>query len=413
MRVIACSSPYGRAGIGQHFAHLVEEARSQGTLDRYYTPRIKSGDEKGHHLDTTWWEEWALQYTPIRFSPGWRSHMANEWFDARLARYLSRPLDRLTGFVGTSLRSFRRADDLGVEERELVAANCHVRKLRRQHEKARRRHGIADSWLNDAQLRKTLMEYDTADTILVHSDYTRGSFLEAGVPESKLKRTYLHAHPRFHPPERRPDDSTFRMVYVGRVQATKGFPILLDAFSRLSTDDKHLTIVGSWSTRRMRRYVEPWLEDDRIELDPGDPLPALQAADAFVHPTYQDGFGYAPMEALACGVPVIVTEDTGMKEYVREGENGFVVPTGRVDPVVDRLEELRQHPLGARESLLPRAYYDERPSEPLVTYWPSDMKAPAVERRPDGREGDQEAQSGLTDLRADESVSRSVEPDPS
>ena len=51
------------------------------------------------------------------------------------------------------------------------------------------------------------------------------------------------------------------------------------------------------------------------------------------------------MEALACGVPVVVTEDTGMKEYVEEGVNGYVVPTGHVDALVERLEHLRRHPL--------------------------------------------------------------------
>jgi glycosyltransferase involved in cell wall biosynthesis len=85
--------------------------------------------------------------------------------------------------------------------------------------------------------------------------------------------------------------------------------------------------------------------DPRISMAAGDPLPILQRADVFVHPSFEDGFGYAPMEALACTVPVIVTEDTGMKEYVREGVNGFVVPTGQWEPIVQRLEFLARNPL--------------------------------------------------------------------
>jgi glycosyltransferase involved in cell wall biosynthesis len=59
------------------------------------------------------------------------------------------------------------------------------------------------------------------------------------------------------------------------------------------------------------------------------------------------------MEALACGVPVVVTEDTGMKEYVRDGVNGFVVPTGSVDAIVAALENLIRSPLARSASLIP------------------------------------------------------------
>jgi hypothetical protein len=43
MRVIACNSSYGKGGIGQHFAQLVEESRARGRLGRYYAPGLKTG----------------------------------------------------------------------------------------------------------------------------------------------------------------------------------------------------------------------------------------------------------------------------------------------------------------------------------------------------------------------------------
>jgi len=64
-----------------------------------------------------------------------------------------------------------------------------------------------------------------------------------------------------------------------------------------------------------------------------------------VHPSFEDGLGLAPLEALACGVPVIVTEDTGMKEYVADGVNGYVLPTGNVEALVDQLRAIRLRPL--------------------------------------------------------------------
>jgi glycosyltransferase involved in cell wall biosynthesis len=143
-------------------------------------------------------------------------------------------------------------------------------------------------------------------------------------------------------------------VYVGRLDATKGIPLLLEAFAELPVSPKALTLVGGWSSRAMRRYMENWLARDLdITVAPGDPLPALQLADVFVHPTYEDGFGYAPMEALACGVPVIATEDTGMKEYIEPGTNGFVVQTGSGEGILERLKQIAATPLARDQSLLP------------------------------------------------------------
>lgn len=355
MRVLSCNSPYGQGGIGQHFAQLVEETRRAGRLQQYYANGIKHDDERGQEVSVRTFG--LLRYTPLRFSPAWKSYLINELYDRKIASLLEKPAARFMGFTGKSLRSFEQAHELGFETLELVAPNSHVENVYRLHEMARHQTGISDSWLNRMQIRKTLREYERADVIYVHSDYTADSLVEGGIPPEKLRRTHLAVDARFQPPERRPDDDVFRIAYVGRVDATKGIPLLLDAFAELPVSDAELHIVGGWSTRSMRKYMEARLaEDTRIRVAPGDPLPVLQQADVFVHPTYEDGFGYAPMEALACGVPVIVTEDTGMKEYVREGENGMIIQTGNIKAIVNALLHVHESPLAKNYPLLPEFY---------------------------------------------------------
>lgn len=359
-RTLASNSAYGHGGIGQHFAQLVEEARDTGTLGTYYCPVPKENDPSGVSLPIPSWHDWLTRYTPLRFDPGWKSHILNDLYDRRVTSALKAPVDTFTGFVGKSLHTFRTAEDLGAQRLELIAANAHVATIRDRHDVAREQTGISDSWLNSAQQRKTLREYDAADVIYVHSEYARQSFIEAGLPAAKLRRTYLAVDPRFRPPAIRHDDGIFRLVYVGRVDATKGIPLLLDLFSRLPMKAE-LTIVGSWGTRQMRRYVTTRIQGDaRIHVAPGDPLPALQAADVFVHPTFEDGFGYAPMESLACGTPVLVTADTGMQEYVTEGKNGFIVPTGDLDAMLARIVQIHRAPLAQTRPLLPATYYAEQ-----------------------------------------------------
>jgi glycosyltransferase involved in cell wall biosynthesis len=89
----------------------------------------------------------------------------------------------------------------------------------------------------------------------------------------------------------------------------------------------------------MRRFVQQACATDRrIVAGPGDPLPHLRKASVCVHPAFEDGFAYAPAEALVGGVPVIVSEDTGMKELVDSPRAGLIVPTGDLDALAAAIE---------------------------------------------------------------------------
>lgn len=340
MRILSCQSPYGQGGVGQHFAQLVRETKQRHELVHYYNPAPDPDDgPAGRPLSSALFP-WLYDWTPVRYSTSWANYLKNECFDRCVAATLDQPAERFMGFVGQSLHSFRRARELGTETLELVAVNSHVDNVWRLHQRAAADTGIQDSWLNRVHRRKMKAEYALADRIFVHSEYTRASFLEAGIPRSKLQRTILRTDSRFRPSPTPPRGDRFHVVYVGRLDATKGVPLLLEAFSHLP-QHAELTLVGGWASRRMRRYLTAWqAKESRIRIAPGDPLPVLHTADVFVHPSYEDGFGYAPMEALTCNVPVIVTEDTGMKESVVDDQNGYIIPTGDGAALLDRLRRL-------------------------------------------------------------------------
>ena len=79
------------------------------------------------------------------------------------------------------------------------------------------------------------------------------------------------------------------------------------------------------ATTPLRRLNLASFKDPRVSVHPGDALPWFQSARLCVHPAYEDGFAYAPAEAMACGVPVLVSEDTEL----------LLVPLRR--GVIDRL----------------------------------------------------------------------------
>jgi glycosyltransferase involved in cell wall biosynthesis len=354
--VVSCNAPYGDGGLGRHFREIIDALRSDGAFAAYFTGRLRASDPPGgiEVADNAF--PFLARWTPLRFNRAALNHLHGDRHDRKVALILaSMPAvsgDTFIGFGNQSLHSFAVAQRAGFKRLVLVAANSHVANVRRQHQRALNDYPLDGSWLNDAQFEKTLREYEQADLILCGSGYTLASMLENGVPREKLLQVQYRADARFVPrtdsdevfANPRSPHRPFRIVYCGSVTPMKGVPLLVETFGQFDDDDAELHIVGNTSSRPMRRYIEGAMRrDSRIRMAAGDPLPVLQDAQLYIHPSYEDGFGYAAAEAIACGVPTIVTEDTGMKELIRVGVDGFVVPTGQIEPLLEQIRYHRQN----------------------------------------------------------------------
>jgi glycosyltransferase involved in cell wall biosynthesis len=76
-------------------------------------------------------------------------------------------------------------------------------------------------------------------------------------------------------------------------------------------------------------------------------MDVMMESDVLVLPSLGEGFGLVVTEALACGLPVIVTPNVGSSDLVHDGQEGFVVPVGSADLIAERLHTLH----GDRELL--------------------------------------------------------------
>ena len=253
------------------------------------------------------------------------------------------PLNQVLCFSGCALRTFTMARRLGVKTLHLESPTAHISHCDRQLKKAYAANPLERCWLGPSLKAKMLAEYQIADVIWVNSEYSRQTFLDHGFPRSKLVRRYLTVDSRFQlKPGSTSTHESLTIVYVGSVSVSKGVPVLLAAFQKIKNPKARLILIGGTGSRGMKQYMGKIIASDgRISMQPGDPLPYFGDANVLVHPSWSDGFGLAPMEAMAAGVPVIVTQDTGMKEYVTEDMNGWVVPTGDIAALNDRLEFLQ------------------------------------------------------------------------
>lgn len=337
--MVACASGYGEGGMGAHLRQVVAQARSRGPV-RYFCTAPAPDDPDGVGVPMGGVLR-LLALPPVRQSPALRSHLYGDIFDRRVARRLP-AADSVHAFSGQALHTFAAVG--GGTRRALECPTAHVRTVARRHAQAFAAYPLERPWLGSAQIDKSLAEYGRADACWVVSRYAWESFLDAGVRPERLRRRRLTVDlDRWRPPQAR-SQGPLRVVYVGALSVAKGVPLLLDAFARLEDPDARLVLCGGCASRGMRVHLERCCaRDPRVRLVQGDPLPHYQAASLYVHPSYQDGFGLAPLEAAACGLPLVLSADSGVGEALA-GPGALVVPTGRLDALVDLLRTLARNP---------------------------------------------------------------------
>ena len=133
--------------------------------------------------------------------------------------------------------------------------------------------------------------------------------------------------------EKGPDASSacqedqFTLVLVGNDWRNKGVPVLLDALAHARDLPLDLIIVSRESPASCRTLIgERGLEDPVKFVPPRNDIEFYYAAaDAYVGPSLEDTFAQPPAEAMACGLPVIVSSANGTSEIVTHEANGLIL----------------------------------------------------------------------------------------
>lgn len=191
---------------------------------------------------------------------------------------------------------------------------------------------------DEGQLERKRRELSSAQYFLCASNVTRESLLFSGVEDNRcLLLPYGIDADTFACNSHREIEKPVRFVYVGGTKELKGVAYLLDAFMDIDPNFARLTVVGAntLSPNLLCRYSDTI---DFVGNMPHSRLPELLGnMDVMVFPSLGDGFGFAALEGMSCGLPLICTDKSGVSDLIQNGVNGYVIPAQDEYAIVDKV----------------------------------------------------------------------------
>lgn len=123
----------------------------------------------------------------------------------------------------------------------------------------------------------------------------------------------------------------FALLLIGNDWTNKGLPCLLEAVGHLHIPDMRILVVGTDTTAPYMTSIRRYGLQDCLQFLPPrkDVEFYYAAADAYVGPSLEDAFAMPPLEAMACGLPVIVSRQAGVSEVITHGVDGLILEDPR------------------------------------------------------------------------------------
>jgi glycosyltransferase involved in cell wall biosynthesis len=205
---------------------------------------------------------------------------------------------------------------------------------------------IEPSGINEDEIyEREKLAWEMADLIIVNSEFTKTALISLGADSQRIEIVPLAVNiENFYPITAKKTYSKVNFLFLGSLILRKGIQYALEAFRLIRSSNVTLTIAGGLGVT-MR--VEKLKEYNKVcsyigQIPRNNVVNVYQSADVFIFPTISDGFGLTQVEAMACGLPVITTPNSG--SVVRDGFDGFIVPIRDSEALAEKIELLSSDP---------------------------------------------------------------------
>jgi len=283
------------------------------------------------------------------------SDRANRWASNRASRWLMRTMAReshrsaviaVHAYEDCSLWQFMEAKRLG-KRCIYDMPTCYYAAWEKIQSELLQKYPdwFPDNWsttADDRRLEQKRQEMTLADLTLVPSRFVEATIREFHPQKDIALAPYGVDVEFWAPGPTNKPPGPLRFIYAGNVSVRKGVPLLIEAWSRAELRDAELVLVGHWGLADSKRRSLP----PGIKWFPPCSSQALRdryrGSHVFVFQSFAEGLALVLLEAMACGLPVIASEPSGVCEIMTAG-CGFVTPPGDLDRLVELLRWCDQH----------------------------------------------------------------------
>tara|TARA_Y100000591_G_scaffold289964_1_gene275442 strand:- start:2606 stop:3769 length:1164 start_codon:yes stop_codon:yes gene_type:complete len=183
-------------------------------------------------------------------------------------------------------------------------------------------------------------EYKIADHIMVPSEFAKNTFIKKGFDGSKISKVPYGVNLGLFKSKKKTKDSKFRIIYTGMLSVRKGVIYLLKAFSELNLKNAELVLIGAIENSLKKKIIK-YFDNNNIIYNPAinqSELPTYYSnSDLFVTCSIEEGLAMVQMQAMASGLAIICTENSGGRELVDENYNGFIIDIRNVDVLKQKI----------------------------------------------------------------------------
>lgn len=333
-----------------HAFYLAEQLHQSGHLDKIITSFFKwklknyqVPSNKIISLSFKMWIEGIWRRLPLliknKYNPEAFTFFLFDFFASRAIR----SGDICLVWAGIGLRTLRQAKKQGsvtIVER----GNAHILCQKEILEEEYKRFHLPFNFTHDSIVERELKEYEEADYISVPSMFAKKSFLQRGFKSDKI----IHVPYGVNLSEFKTglkNDQVFRIIYVGRINIRKGVYYLLKAYKELNLPHSELLLIGGVDDEMKIILSEfsgiyKWMD----YMPQRELVNYYSQSSVFVTMSLEEGLALVQLQAMACGLPVICTTNTGGEDVIEDGINGFVIPTRSESKLKEKLLFLHKNP---------------------------------------------------------------------